>query len=338
MSEPGQLRPEPLRLGVIGCASIAWQRVLPAAAAVAGLRLVAVASRDPARAARFARRFSCAAVTGYAGLLERDDLDAVYIPLPTALHAEWADRALRRRLHVLLEKPATTTPAHTARLHGLAAEQRLVLAENIMFLHHPLLRRVDEIVASGVLGELRVFSAAFAFPARPRADIRYDPRLGGGALLDGGVYPLRAALHFLGPELEVAGATLWHDAAGGVDIRGSVLLRRGPGVDALLTFGMDHLYRSRYELWGREGRLAVDSAFTPAPAHQPVIRLEFADRAEELRLPASDQAAATLEAFVGNVTSGVADPAAARASVRIAELLAQVRELACPARSRQLLR
>lgn len=179
----------PLRLGVLGCAGIAVRRMLPAFAACPDIEIAAVASRDPAKARQVAERFGCRPVHGYGELLELDDIQAVYIPLPAALHAQWTEAALNTGRHVLAEKPLTTDRQRTGELLELADTRDLVLMENVMFVHHHLHRAVRSLVADGAIGELRAFQAAFTIPPLPDGDIRYDPELGGGALADVGVYP-----------------------------------------------------------------------------------------------------------------------------------------------------
>jgi predicted dehydrogenase len=183
----------PLRLGLLGCADIAQRRALPSLARLRSFTLTAVASRDAGRAKRFAERFGGTPVTGYEELLARDDLDAVYVPLPAALHARWAQRALDAGLHVLVEKPAAVTPDEARRLTRLAHERGLVVMENFAFVRHTQQDAVRDLLAEGAIGELRGLSAEFAFPPLKSTDIRYRPELGGGALLDAGVYPLRLA-------------------------------------------------------------------------------------------------------------------------------------------------
>lgn len=298
-----------LRIGVLGCADIARRRMLPAMAAAPGVRVAAVAGRDADRARELAGRFDARPVHGYAALLARDDVDAVYVPLPAALHAEWVEAALRAGKHVLAEKPLTTDLAATERLFDLATESGLFLMENVMFVHHPQHAAVEKLVAEGVIGELRGFQASFAVPRLPDGDIRYRPELGGGALWDTGVYPLRAALHFLGERLGVVGATLSHGPADAVDTSGAVLLRTPEGVGVQLSFGLDHGYRSMYELWGSEGRVTVERAFTPPADHRPLVRVERRGGSEEVVLPADDQVAGTVAAFARAVRSGAApDP------------------------------
>ncbi|MGW6295765.1 Gfo/Idh/MocA family protein [Streptomyces sp. NPDC055058] len=279
----------PLRLGAIGTSSIAWRRVLPTVARMPQWDLVAVAGRTAKKAALYAEHFGCAAEEDPETLIARPDIDAVYVSTPTALHHEWAERALRAGKHVLVEKAIGTDAAEARSLCALAAERGLTLRENFMFLHHPQHDRVRALVAAGRLGRIASFRAAFCIPPLPDNDIRYDPRLGGGALLDAGVYPLRAAALFLGPGLEVAGATLRTRASDGLDLSGQVLLTSRSGVLAELAFGFEHTYASTYTLWGDRARLTVTRAFTPPPSHGPTLLIEEQDREERLTLPAADQ-------------------------------------------------
>jgi len=264
----------PLRIGVLGCAAIARRRMLPALRACPDTEVVAVASRAPLRAREVAAEVGCEAVHGYAELLARTDVDAVYVPLPAALHERWVRAALRAGKHVLGEKPLTTDAAATRELTTLAAASGLVLRENVMFVHHGQHAAVRALVEDGAIGEPRAFHAAFAVPRLPDGDIRHDPRLGGGALWDTGVYPVRAAVHLLGEDLTVVGATLTRGGPNrAVDIAGTALLRDGSGRGAHLSFGLDHAYRSRYEIWGSRGTITVDRAFTPPADLAPRVRL-----------------------------------------------------------------
>ncbi|MFH7340437.1 Gfo/Idh/MocA family protein [Streptomyces sp. KHY 26] len=293
-----------LRIGVLGCADIAVRRMLPAFAADPGIEIAAVASRDAAKARDVAERFGCRPVHGYDALLEQDDVEAVYVPLPAALHAQWTEAALRTGRPVLAEKPLTTDHRRTADLLRLAAGRGLVLMENVMFVHHRRHRAVQRLVADGAIGEVRAFHAAFTIPPLPDGDIRYDPDLGGGALADVGIYPLRAALHFLGPGLRVSGARLTRGAGRRVETSGAALLSTPGTATAQITFGMEHAYRSAYELWGSEGSITVERAFTPPADHVPVIVLHRDGKSEEFRLAPHDQVAATVAAFAAAVRSG----------------------------------
>ncbi|WP_055557864.1 Gfo/Idh/MocA family protein [Streptomyces sp. NBRC 110028] len=324
----------PLRVGVLGASSIARRRTLPALRDCPDTTVVAIASRDRKKADDFAAHFGCAAVQGYEQLIEREDIDAVYVSLPNALHHPWVRELLTHGKHVLAEKPLTTSPQDTAELVRLAAERRLVLRENIAFVHHGLHRRVAGMVADDRIGELRHVQASFCIPPLPSTDVRYRADLGGGALLDTGIYPVRLAQYFLGDELTVAGSALREGPEAGVDVAGSALLVATAGATAALAFGFEHSYGSMYTLWGSKARLIVDRAFTPPHTMSPVIRIDEQDHAEEIVLPAEHQFANSVASFadaVRRTRATGADPghaAWAATTVRTAELLARIAEAA----------
>lgn len=288
-------------LGLLGCADVAVRRVLPAVARLPGMELTLSASRTLGKAEKIAADFGGNAVEGYEGLLESPEVDAVYIPLPSGLHARWIERALAAGKHVLAEKPLTTSAADTERMHTLATEAGLVLRENYMFPGHRLQRRIAGLLAEGALGTVHSFHAAFTVPARPQGDIRHRPELGGGALLDTAGYPLRAAVRFFGADLEVAGAVLRTDAALGVDLAGEALLRAPDGMAVHCAFGLDHHYTSAYRFLGSAGSLSVDHVFTTPPDHRPVIRIEDGDGVREEIVPADDQFANSLASFADDI-------------------------------------
>lgn len=288
-----------MRIGVLGCAGIAEKRVIPAILAAQGIMLAAVASRDPAKALRWAERYGCEGVAGYEELLGRQDIDAVYLPLPAALHGEWTERALRAGKHVLVEKPVSMSERETRRLVEFARRESLVLMENFMFLHHRQHDDAWRLVAQGEIGELLDLVAVFTIPAPSGQDIRWDRELGGGALRDIGVYPLRTAQLFLGRGLEVCGAGLRHNRNAGVDVAGAVVLRAADGTTAQVSWGMEHSYAAYYEFWGDKGRLRVDGAF--APSANVKQELNFG---ETLRVPRDNQYKNAVEAFAHAVLSG----------------------------------
>lgn len=317
-----------VRIGVLGCADVAQRRTLPSLRDVPGLTLTAMASRSPERAREFAERFGGVPLDSYEALLESDDVDAVYVPLPPALHEEWVGKALRAGKHVLVEKPFATDAEQASRMLALAAECGRVLMENLMFLHHGQHERVCQMVAHGAIGEPRHFEGVFGFPPLCGDDYRYDPVLGGGALLDAGIYPLRAATLQLGQELEPEGAVLVRDPQSGVDVSGHALLHTPSGHIAQVSFGFEFAYRCVYSLWGSEGRIVLDRAYTPPWWHQPTIRIERDDRVEEIRLPAQDQFASSLRAFAGAVLGSARPHDEPEDVLRQARLIERIRNCA----------
>ncbi|KZB88346.1 Gfo/Idh/MocA family protein [Amycolatopsis regifaucium] len=320
----------PVRLGVLGASSVARRRTLPAVAAAPNVVLTAIASRDKGKAARMAGEFGCVAAADYDAVLASADVDAVYLPLPAALHHRWALAALAAGKHVLVEKPMATTAAETSELLDAAARRGLVIRQNLTYPHHRQHATVRDLVEAGRIGPLMEFHSAFCIPPLPASDIRHRAELGGGALLDVGVYPISAARFFLGDELEVAGAVLRWDAEYDVDMGGAVLLRSGDGRTATLSFGFEHGYGARYLLWGGSGRISVDRAFTPPAWLAPVVRIEEQDHVEEIVLPSDHQFRNSLSAFaeaVLDARSTGADPeraVQAASALGLAELLARI--------------
>ncbi|GHG47884.1 MULTISPECIES: Gfo/Idh/MocA family protein [Amycolatopsis] len=320
----------PLRLGLLGCSPIARRRMLPAIGLLDTVRLSGVAAREIERAKDVAAELGTVA-SGYDEILGRDDVDAVYISLPNGLHYEWAGNALRAGKHVLCEKPLATTRENAVELTELAASRGLVLRENFSFEHHSQHTEVRQLLAEGRFGTPRTFTGSFCIPPLPPDDTRYNAALGGGALLDIGVYPLRAAQLLLGPDLTVTGATLRVDERLAVDLAGQVQLVSADGVFAQLEFGIQHSYGSRYSLWGSAASVSLDRAFTPPPSRQPVLRITEQDHAEEIVLPPSDQFRNSVEAFVA-ATGPVVDAAAERPwldrAVTTARLIDEIRKKA----------
>lgn len=301
---PAATAATPARIAVLGCADIAWRNVLPAMSAVEDVRIVALASRSKAKAEKFAGRFGGEPVEGYERAIQRCDVDAVYLTLPTGLHHTWAARALEAGKHVLVEKPLTAGLTDTEELVGLARKRGLALMDGFQFLHHAQHSAVRKMIDQGRIGELREFTAVFGIPPRPDDDIRYRPELGGGALLDVGVYTVRVAQLFLGAELTVLGSLLRRDTRRGVEIGGAALLVSSDGIPAHLSFSFEASYRSSYALWGSEGSLVVDRAFTPPPTFRPAIRLQSQGATEEIFLEPDNQSANMVRAFVRSLRQG----------------------------------
>ncbi|MFG2533165.1 Gfo/Idh/MocA family protein [Streptomyces sp. NPDC048516] len=317
----------PLQVGVMGCGDIAWRNILPAMER-AGVEIVAAASRDPEKARRFGQRFGCEPLQGYEALLEQPGIDAVYIALPTGLHFTWAKRALEAGRHVLAEKPLATSLAQTEVLVATARAHGRWLADNFGFVHHSQHTAVRKMIAEGLIGEPRSFSAAFGIPPLPAEDIRYRPELGGGALLDLGVYTARSARLMLGSEFSVLGSVLRMDRHRDIDLDGSALLCSTDGVPADLGFSFRTSYRSGYAVWGSEGRITLNRAFTPPPTLRPVIRLERQDRTEEITLPADDQFANLVRDFARCALGGADFEPQGKALLNQAALVDEIRDVA----------
>ena len=293
-----------IRFGILGCAAIAERMMIPAMQARADIVTCAgIASRDNRRAAAWSDRYGCRHFSDYPSLLADPAIDAVYIPLPPALHAHWAAQALAAGKHVLCEKPLTTTSADTARLIAEAHRRHLGLLENYMFLRHRQMAEVRRILAAGILGDIQFLRATFCFPPLPESDIRYRPELGGGGLLDAGGYTIAAAAAILGPSLRVVGATRTPRAAEQVDLAGSALLATPDGRTAQLAFGFTHHYQCELAILGSAGKLTASRFFTAPPGLPTTLIVEHAKGREEINVPGDNHFAAVLAEFTSRVTA-----------------------------------
>jgi predicted dehydrogenase len=296
----------PLRFGILGCASIARRMMLPAFAELTEAIPVAVAARDRDRAAAFAAEFGIAAAPDYDALLAREDVDAVYLPLPPALHEHWALRALAAGKHVLCEKPLATSLTSAERLVAAARQAGRVLAENWMFMAHRQLATIDALIADRRLGPLRLLRASFGFPALDPDNFRYRGDLGGGALLDAGGYTLRIARRFLGDPLRLVGGVLETPPGSTVDRFGSALLA-GDGATAQVAFGFDTYYQCELQLWLARGKITAPRIFTAPPGFTAEIVLETASGRETVTVPPDNHFAGSLRDFARRVAAGRPD-------------------------------
>jgi predicted dehydrogenase len=258
-----------MRLGLLSTARI-HSKVLPGLSEADGVELVAVGGRSRERAEAHAREHGIPRAHGsYEALLADPEVDAVYIALPNALHAEWAERALDAGKHVLVEKPFTTDPAVAERVFDKAAERKLALMEGFMWRHGAQAARMEELVKGGAIGELRLVISWFSFNLQREGDARLDPELGGGALLDVGSYCVNAS-RLLAGEPEAATGVAARGPTG-VDVRFAGTMRHPGGVLSLFDCGIDMPERAGVEALGSEGTLRL---LDPFHGIAPVIEIE----------------------------------------------------------------
>jgi len=200
--------PDPLRIGTLGAARITPAALVKPARSVPGATVVAVAARDRERAERFATKHGIPTVHGsYQDLLADPGVDAVYNPTPNGLHGRWTIAALEAGKHVLCEKPFTANAEEAEAVAAVAAAHPdLVVMEAFHYRYHPLVDRLLEVITSGDLGEIRRIETRMCIPLPSRKDIRYDPALAGGALMDVGCYTIHQLRTLAGAEPTVVSA------------------------------------------------------------------------------------------------------------------------------------
>ena len=253
------------RWGLLSTANIN-RLLLEGARRASGIEVVAAASRDADRAASYARDHGIPRSHGsYDALLADDEVDAVYISLPNLLHHEWTLRALTAGKHVLCEKPYSRRAAEVGEAFELAERNGLVLSEAFMWRHHPQTARFLELLPE--IGELQTIRATFGFTLRRTNDVRLEPDLDGGALMDVGCYCVSGARLLAGEPERVHGEQVLGPS--GVDVRFTGILRFPGGVIAEFTSALTHDHQV-LEAIGSEGSM---SAPDPWHCHQALVRV-----------------------------------------------------------------
>lgn len=279
--------------------------VIPAILESPHYRLTAVASRQESKAKEFAGRFKTEAITGYQELLDRPDIEVIYMPLPTSLHLEWAVKSVRAGKHVLIEKSLAGSYADALAIVEAARENNRVVRENFMFAFHRQFRIIREIIAAGRLGAVRNIRSSFGFPPFPdEKNIRYQKELEGGALLDAGAYTVKIAQLLMGKKVTLAASSMTFDKAKQVDIHGSLYLTDDQAIGFQGAYGFDNFYQCNLEIWGSKGKLSAYRIFTAGPGVAPVIRIETAEGAEEVNIEPDNHFLNLLEDFYQTIQSG----------------------------------
>jgi predicted dehydrogenase len=257
-----------LRWGVLSTAKIGRTKVIPGIAGAPNCEVTAIASRDPAVARATADALGIPRAHGsYEALLADPEVDAVYIPLPNHLHADWTIAAARAGKHVLCEKPLATTVGDAERMIAASEEAGVVLMEAFMYRHHPSWVAVRELVAAGRIGRLVSVQSWFSYFNDDPANIRNILAAGGGALYDIGCYCINLSrMLFEGEPTRVLGSVT-RDRVGGTDTVVSAILEFGEGV-ATFTASTRAEDDQRVHVHGSEGRISFGIPFN-IPPHLP---------------------------------------------------------------------
>ncbi len=252
-----------VRLGVLGAAEIVKGALLEPAAGLDGVTVAAIAARDVSRAREYAAAHAVPRVlASYDELLGDTGIDAVYVPTPAALHGFWTRRALEAGKHVLVEKPFTANADEAAEIAALAQRNGLVVMEAFHSRHHPMWNRLRAVLRSDAIGGVRRAEARFLVPIDDRADIRWQLSLGGGALMDLGVYPVTLLRHLFGePVVRAATAA----DAGGVDAAMTAELRFPGGIDGRVVASMrqEDGFAADLEVTGSAGTMEMQMPYHP---------------------------------------------------------------------------
>lgn len=255
-----------IRIGLLGAAWITPMAVLEPSKLISEVEVTAVAARDPERARNYASEHGIEHVEdSYQALLARPDLDLIYIALPASFHEEWAGAALAAGKHVLCEKPLVMNAKEARNLAQISQASNKLLIEAFHYRHHPYFKRILEIVNRGELGRIRSLVGRLHVPVPSRkGQIRHEPSLGGGALMDLGCYPLHMIRTILAEEplVNCAKAKI---GATGVDLSFTAELSFSDGVTGLIDCAMPETGELFGELIieGERGKLTASKPILP---------------------------------------------------------------------------
>ncbi|HEU5139237.1 MAG TPA: Gfo/Idh/MocA family oxidoreductase [Bacillales bacterium] len=254
-----------VRWGVLGNANIARKALVPAIKAAENAELKGIASRNSDRAAEAAAEQGFEKHYGsYEALLADPEIDAVYIPLPNGLHAEWVKKAAEAGKHVLCEKPAALTADEATGMIEECGRHEVLFMEAFMYQFHPQHDRVKEIIADGEIGDVRVMRSQFSFGMKDPANVRLNRELGGGSLYDVGCYCIHAARHILGEEPSRVYAQAHLDADfDHVDMTTTGMLSFEKDVQLLFDCSFESFPQENYQVIGEKGSIEVVRPFRP---------------------------------------------------------------------------
>lgn len=254
-----------LRWGILSTASVARTKVIPGIQRGDRCRVVAIASRDLDHARAVAAEAGIPTAHGsYEALLADPEVDAVYIPLPNHLHAEWTIAAVEAGKHVLCEKPLALTSAHAQRMVDAADAGGVLLMEAFMYRLHPSWVAVVDLVAAGRIGQLVAVQSWFSYFNDDATNIRNIREYGGGALFDIGCYSVNLSRLLFGGEPTRVLSSIRRDPATGVDVMTSGILEFGGGV-ATFTCSTRAEDDQRVHIYGTDGRISIEIPFNVPP-------------------------------------------------------------------------
>jgi predicted dehydrogenase len=303
-----------LRWGVLSTAKIAREKVIPGIREAERCRVAAIASRDPERGQQVADLLGIPKAHGsYEALLADPEVDAVYIPLPNHLHAEWTIRAAGAGKHVLCEKPLALDASEAERMVDACAAGGVLLMEAFMYRLHPSWEAVREIVASGRIGHLRAIQSWFSYFNDDTRNIRNVLEFGGGALMDIGCYPVNVSRMLFGGEPRRVEASVLRDPGTRVDVLTTGILEFTDGV---ASFGCSTRAEpdQRVHVYGTEGRISIAIPFNIPPDRPTQVHVTaggdppVAPATEVLGFEPADQYRIQAERFARSALDGEAVP------------------------------
>ncbi len=297
---------EPLKFGIIGCSRIAKRSVIPAIQKSEFAELEIIGSRSTDKAKEFANEFNCEKFGTYEDVISDDSVDAVYISTPIHSHAKIAKFAIESGKHVYVEKSSVANLREAKEIVKSAKQNNVRIMEGFMFRFHPQHQKVKELIKNGKIGEVKSFNGVFGFPAFPEGDIRYES----GFLRDSGCYPICASRMIFDEEpLGVFCQIQGLPNGPGMDQAGSAILFYENDKTATISYANGNYYQAKYEVWGTDGVISLDRAYSVPPDFTTKVTLQYNSennwegrRTEIFEIPPNDHFLEMLDTFCLEIT------------------------------------
>ena len=287
-----------IRWGVISTANIGKGRVIPAIQQSKNGRVTAVASRTLEKARAFADENKIPTAYGsYEELIASPDVDAIYIPVPNSEHAQWSIRCAEAGKPTLCEKPLASNAAEAQSMVDAFKQRNVLFAEAFMYRFHPQTERVKQMIAEGMVGEIRTMQSTFNFAARHEDDIRLNKALVGGSLMDVGCYCINVMRLMLDSEPSEVHALARIGAQSQVDESLSAVMAFPNGVLTHFDSSLRTYFTHNYEIRGTKGRISVEQGFVMPKDSETQIRYWHGDSYQEIYVPPANSYTLMAEDF-----------------------------------------
>lgn len=292
-----------IRFGIIGCSSIADRRTIPAILKAKNSELTFVGSRSQKKAEKFAKKFSCKNYGSYVEVLERKDVDAVYISLPIGLQEKVALDSAKAGKHILCEKSATTSYKSAEKIVKACKKNNLVILEGFSFAYHPQQKKVLDLIKNKKIGNVFSFIGKYGFVLPySKDDFRFKKTLGGGVLNDVGCYLIKASRMIFQTNPISINCELSSERKGAIDFKGSIHMKFPNNRISVGLFSYVDSFQSRYELWGDNGIIFLDRAFNVRNNMKTNILMMTKNKIKKIKIQPVDQSEKMIMDFCNNIT------------------------------------
>jgi dTDP-3,4-didehydro-2,6-dideoxy-alpha-D-glucose 3-reductase len=289
-----------LKIGILGCSSIAERKIIPALHKNRHFILGYIASRSNEKAKLFAGKYGCIPLK-YEELIKCNEIDAIYVSVPSGLHYRWGKKIILSNKHVLLEKPFTHSYEKSKELIALSRNRNIVAMEGLSYIYHPQYDKLLNVVNECGLGKVKLIEAKFGFPHLPSQDIRYNYKLGGGAILDNLIYPLSAAIGLGGKNFKKIKYNLVFNHDLNIDTAGYIRMD-WKEYSANLTYGFGFYYQNNISIWLEKGIIKIDRVFSKPENEVGLIHVMSDKGHETIKIAKADQFNIMFDKFYDKIT------------------------------------